>query len=304
MKKFLGSIGLIFITLAAIFFIMRTPDIPSEVIQKKYANSASQFIDINGLNTHYRQEGTGPHLLLLHGTASSLHTWDGWVSVLKNEFTITRLDLPAFGLTGAHPDGDYSMSFYTKFIDAFINQVGLDTVYLAGSSLGGGISWSYALEHPEKVKKLILIDASGYPSDNRPFVFTLAQNPLTAGLLKSITPRSFIEKNINEVYYDDSKITSELIDRYYELALAPGNRQAFIDRARNKMNYEYNRIKEIKTPTLILWGKYDEWITVEDAYRFEDDIENSILKIYESGHVPMEENPITTALDTKEFIFN
>ncbi|MEQ8475571.1 MAG: alpha/beta hydrolase [Fulvivirga sp.] len=288
--------------LAAAFFVFRTPDIPMEEIKTKYADEASQYIQVDGLNVHYKQEGSGPNLLLLHGTAASLHTWDGWVNELKNDFRITRLDLPAFGITGAHPDGDYSMDFYITFLDKFISQLELDTIFLAGNSLGAGISWSYTLNHPDKVKKLILLDAAGYPSGETPFVFKLAKNDITAGLLKNITPRSFIEKNIKEVYYDDSKITEKLIDRYYELALAQGNRQAFVDRARTQMTYEYDRILEIKTPTLIMWGQYDEWINVDNAHSFDLDLPNSELTIYECGHMPMEELPAQTAMDARGFL--
>lgn len=302
MSRVFKIIAGIIAVLAVAFFVFRTPDIPMEEIKAKYADETSQYIEIDGLNVHYKQEGSGPDLLLLHGTASSLHTWDGWVNELKNDFRITRLDLPAFGLTGANPAGNYSMNFYTAFLDEFINKLKLDTIYLAGNSLGGGISWSYTLNYPEKVKKLILLDAAGYPTGKTPFVFKLAKNDVTAGLLKNFTPRSFIEKNIKEVYYDDSKITDKLVDRYYELALAPGNRQAFVDRARTQMTYDYKRIPEIKTPTLIMWGQYDEWIDADNAHAFEKDLPNSELIIYEAGHVPMEELPSKTAKDAMNFL--
>ncbi|MTI40280.1 alpha/beta fold hydrolase [Fulvivirga lutimaris] len=296
-------IGIIAV-LAVAFFVFRTPDIPLEEIKAKYADEASQYIQVDGLNVHYKQEGSGPNLLFLHGTASSLHTWDGWVNELKNDFRITRLDLPAFGITGAHPNGNYSMDFYVSFLDKFISQLELDTIFLAGNSLGGGISWSYTLHHPYKVKKLILLDAAGYPSGATPFVFKLAKNDFTARLLKNITPRSFIEKNIKEVYYDDSKITDKLIDRYYELALAQGNRQAFVDRARTIMTYEFYRIPEIKTPTLIMWGQYDEWINVDNGRSFDKDLPNSKIMIYECGHVPMEELPTQTGKDARSFLIS
>ncbi len=302
LKRLLLPIGVLTVSIIAVFLILKQPDIPFNELVKKYTNKESKLIEVDGQKVHYRQEGEGPHLLLLHGTASSLHTWDGWVEELKNHFTITRLDLPAFGLTGAHPDGNYSIDFYTSFLNEFVNQLDLDSLHVAGNSLGGGIAWSYALSHPEKVSKLVLIDASGYPSGEIPFVFKLARNDLTADLLKSITPRSFVEKNIQDVYYNDSKINDLLIDRYYELTLAPGNRQAFIDRARINMGYNHKRLSEIKAPTLILWGKYDEWVPLENAYKFNNNIEGSELVILESGHVPMEENPVITATRVKSFL--
>lgn len=291
---------IVLLTVVAVF--LYTPSISLEELQSKYTTKESQFIEINGLKTHYRIEGNGPPLLLIHGTASSLHTWDGWVNELKSDFTTIRLDIPAFGLTGPNNTGDYTIDFYTDFIDSFLNAISADTLHIAGNSLGGGIAWSYALKHPNKVKKLVLVDASGYPKEDIPFVFKIAQNPIGASLLKVITPRSFVSKNIHEVYYDDEKVTDNLVNRYYELTLRAGNRQAFIDRAERTLQYDHTKIQEIEIPTLIMWGKYDEWIPVEDAYKFQKDIINSQLILYESGHVPMEENATQTATDTKKFL--
>ncbi|QSE97618.1 alpha/beta fold hydrolase [Fulvivirga lutea] len=290
--------------LLLLFVFLRTQDIPLNELKQKYTDDASQFVEIDGIEVHYKQEGTGLDLLLIHGTASSLHTWDGWVKELKNDFRITRLDLPAFGLTGPHPSGDYSISFYTNFLDEFVKTVGLDTFSIAGNSLGGGIAWSYALNNQNKIQKLILIDASGYPKEGMPSVFKIAQNPLGASLLKQVTPRSFVAKNVREVYFYDSLITESLIDRYYELTLRPGNRQAFIDRARTKLGYNYELIETLDIPTLIQWGRHDEWIPLADGEKFLSEIPNSTLKVYDAGHVPMEELPQKTADDCRTFIRN
>ncbi|MCX7680241.1 MAG: alpha/beta fold hydrolase, partial [Spirochaetes bacterium] len=111
-------------------------------------------------------------------------------------------------------------------------------------------------------------------------------------------------KNLREVYGDDTKITSELIDRYYHLALREGNREAFIDRvyAHRDSLEDAARIKKIAVPTLILWGKEDEWIPLEYGYRFAKDIPNSTLIVYEGvGHIPMEEIPEKSVRDAMEF---
>lgn len=288
--------------LTSAFFILKSPDKPLAELKSIYCNEASKFIVIDGIDVHYRQEGSGPHLLLIHGTASSLHTWDGWVKELQNEFTITRLDIPAFGLTGPHPSGAYTSDFYVNFINEFVQKMKLNKFHLAGNSLGGGIAWSYAVAHPKKVDKLILIDASGYPKVQVPTVFKIARNPFSAFLLKNITPRSFIAKNLKEVYLDDQKVTEELVTRYHDLTLREGNRQAFVDRARIALRYPYEYINQVNVPTLIQWGEFDEWISLEDAKRFHEEIPDSQLFTYKAGHVPMEEIPLTTARDAREFL--
>lgn len=278
-------------------------DIGVEELQAKYANAASRFIMLHGMRVHYRDEGAGPTLVLLHGTASSLHTWEGWASALQNDFRIVRMDLPGFGLTGPNATHDYSLPQYVDFLAAFADSLKLERFHLAGNSLGGEIAWHFALAQPARVESMILLDAAGYPITRVPFAFTLARNPLTRFFTRWITPRSLVQKSLLDVYGDDGKVTEALVQRYYELTCRAGNRAAFIARARAFHVVEFERIKQILTPTLIQWGAQDEWIPVADAQRFVADIPNSELIIYEdAGHVPMEEIPERTAHDAKNFM--
>ncbi len=279
-------------------------DISEEEMNRLYTNEQSKFVEMEGMRVHYRIEGNGPPLVLVHGTAASLHTWDDWTQLLQKDFTIIRMDIPAFGLTGPDPDRDYSIKSYTKFVDQFVNKMNIDSFYLAGNSLGGNIAWNYTIAHPEKVKKLILIDAAGIPSDRKPpQIIGLAQNPIVAPLIERVLPKALIRKNIEEVYYDDSKITDELVERYYKMALREGGRQAFIDRANTVMHTLFHRIDEIACPTLVMWGKHDEWILLEDAQVFDKKITNSKLIVYEdAGHIPMEEIPQKSAEDVRLFL--
>lgn len=303
-KKGLKVLAFLIVLTIITGFLTYTPDISLDKLKSKYANEESEFIDINGLMVHHRVTGDGPPLLLIHGTASSLHTWDEWTEILKDSFTIYRMDLPAFGLTGPNKERDYSMANYVRFVQDYVAAMKLDSVYVAGNSLGGNISWEYALAEPEKVKKLVLVDASGYPFDlTKALAFRIAQNPLLKHILKWYTPKSFIYKNLEQVFGDDSKITEELVQRYYDLTLRPGNRQAFIDRANGEVKERAKEINKIKCPTLIQWGEKDIWINPDDANRFKQDIESANLIIYSgAGHVPMEEIPAETAIDVLKFL--
>ena len=287
-----------------------TPDIPLDQLKEKYLIPSSKFIKVQDMDVHYSIEGEGPILLLIHGTASSLHTWDGWTEQMKDSLTIVRMDLPAFGLTGAHPNRDYSLEAYVSFVDTFISALDIlekdEKFLIAGNSLGGAIAWNYAATYPDRVEKLILIDASGAPRNQAaPLIFKLARTPVISGILKNITPRSIIQSNLEEVYIDDSKITESLIDRYYELALRPGNRDAFIDRARLILAVSTELLSNISCPVLIQWGEADEWIPVSDAEYFNERLANSRVIIYpDAGHVPMEEIPEQTAQDALTFLLN
>ncbi|HZX63804.1 MAG TPA: alpha/beta hydrolase, partial [Myxococcales bacterium] len=128
-------LGVAAVAVALFFASQIKGDIPLQDLKGRYAGAASRFLDIGGLQVHYRDEGDGPPLLLLHGTGSSLHTWDGWAGALRDRFRVIRMDLPGFGLTGPNKDDDYRISSYVEFVEAFRKRLGLDTFALAGNSL-------------------------------------------------------------------------------------------------------------------------------------------------------------------------
>src|SRR5476649_988944 len=101
-------------------------DIPVETLKPALAGGTSRFVAIGGLQVHYRDEGSGPLLLLLHGTGSSLHTWDGWAAALTTHFRVVRMDLPGFGLTGANATDDYRIETYVEFVNEFRKALGLE----------------------------------------------------------------------------------------------------------------------------------------------------------------------------------
>ncbi len=305
-RKVLKITGIILITLVIMIIIILllgyTSDIAIDQLEEKYTNSASKYLHIDGTKIHYRREGQGDPVLLIHGTAASLHTWDDWTEILKDSFEIIRLDLPAFGLTGPLTSSDYSIDNYVTILDAFMKKLNISSFHIAGNSLGGRISWNYACTYPEQIKKMILIDASGFDNGVTPAVIKMGRSDILSPIFRSVTPRWFIEKNMKEVYHDDTKITDELIDRYHRLSLRPGNRQAFIDRTRVSYPNNTDCLKTINHQTLIMWGAHDAWIPLTDAYRYQDLLPNDTLVIYQSGHVPMEENPVITSHDALQFL--
>jgi pimeloyl-ACP methyl ester carboxylesterase len=303
MRRFFISLFILLpVVLLCIWFIIRQSDLELDHLIEKYADDHSSFITVDGLDVHIRIEGQGAPLMLLHGTSSSLHTWDGWTGILKDSFQIIRIDLPAFGLTGPNPDRDYSMSFYTFFLKNLTDQLGLDTVYMAGNSFGGRIAFNFASEYPEHVKKLILVDASGFPSKPSR-IFRIAKTPVLKHMMSGLISKKLIRQNLEEVYYDDNKISSDLVDRYFELSLRPGNRQAFLDRVGVPTGTAIELLQHISCPTLIMWGAHDTWTPVDFADKFDEYIPDSEVIIYEdSGHVPMEEIPEKSAGDALSFL--
>lgn len=272
--------------------LLVSPDKTLEELAPKYAAAPSQFMEINGMKVHYRDEGAGIPIVLIHGTGASLHTWNDWTTDLVKNYRVIRLDLPAYGLTGQDPQKRYSSKDYVDLLHAFLGELKVDKFHLAGNSLGGLVSWLYASYHPEKVEQLVLLDPSGFPFKNTPMVIKMAKTPILNNFIRYITPRSFIEKNIKEVYFDETLIKESTIDRYHDLSQYKGNRQAFIDRSFVEREDYTERLGLIQAPTLILWGENDAWIPVSDAPKFKAAIKDAQMVIMpKTGHVPMEERP-------------
>lgn len=293
-------------------FVLATwaPDRPVAELQGRWAPSPSRFLDVAGMKVHVRDEGPrdDPHpIVLIHGTAASLHTWEGWAGALKAQRRVIRFDLPGFGLTGPSPEGDYSIASYVRFTAALLDQLGVQRCVLVGNSLGGQVAWETALVQPKRVEKLILVDAAGYPmrSTSVPIGFRMARIPVLNRLMQYTLARSLIESSVRNVYGDPTRVTPELVDRYFELTLREGNRAALVQRfgQGGPTDASAKRIAELKLPVLVLWGGRDRLIPPDNAERFHRDIAGSELITFDDlGHVPQEEDPARTVNAARKFL--
>jgi pimeloyl-ACP methyl ester carboxylesterase len=280
-------------------------DIDINELKNKYAYPTSSFIFIDGINVHFRDVGKGDAILLIHGTGASLHTWEKWINILSTDYRVISFDLPGFGLTGPDPNHNYQISRYTAILDSLMVKLKVDSFHIAGNSLGGLVAWHYTTQFPQKILTLNLIDAAGLPQPGKkpPFIFQLAKLPVLSTLLQKVTPKSIIEKSMLDVYKNDQLVTEKLIDRYFELSLREGNRTAFVKRM-SQLNEKLvvGDLENITVPVLIQWGKDDRWIPLANAFEFQKLIPKAELIIYDSGHVPMEENPMETVKDYMIFL--
>lgn len=285
-----------------------TVTLPVEQLKAKYATSDDQYFSYEGLEVRYRDEGTGPVVILLHGVCSSLETWEGWARRLKGRFRVIRVDIPGFGLTGPAPDTSrYSRDGAVEFLDDFAAHLKVGGFSIAGNSLGGYIAWNYAVAHPEKVKKLILVDPVGYQQE-MPGLLAFASNPLIRPFARLMMPRAMIDKATSEVFGDKSKITPEISQRYFDFAMREGNRGSYVDiftmmRLENDSPTLSSEIPNIKAPTLIMWGTKDEWIPPANIDNWRRDLPTASFITFEGlGHVPMEEAPAMTVEQAIRFL--
>jgi len=312
MKLLLRVLGVVL--LACAIFVMAgilatwAPDRSVQQLSARWAPAPSQFLPVLGMQVHLRDEGPRGDplpIVLLHGTSASLHTWDAWTQALTHQRRVIRFDLPAFGLTGPHPDNDYSIAAYVRFVVAVLDQMGVQQFVLAGNSLGGQIAWGTAVAHPQRVKKLVLIDSAGYPlqSTSVPLGFTIARTPGLRVVMEYVLPRGVVQSSVRNVYGDPAKVTADLVDRYYELTLRAGNRQALAYRMDQLHSGDEAALKGLKVPTLVMWGAKDRLIPPDTAQRFLADIAGAQMVIFDDlGHVPHEEDGPKTVEAFKLFM--
>ena len=285
------------------------PDRPVAELTARWAPPPSQFVRIDGLDAHVRDEGPRDDplpLVLLHGTSASLHTWDGWVRALEESHRVIRVDMPGFGLTGPAPDGDYTIDAYVRFVVALLDHYRLERCVLVGNSFGGRVAWETALADPARVRALVLVDSAGYAIESQsvPIGFRLAKVPGLNKLLSRVTPRALVESSVKNVYGDPGLVMPELVDRYYELTLREGNRGALVQRfLQAPAGPDQHRIREIGVPTLVIWGGRDRLIPAAYALRFENDVAGSRrIEFPALGHVPHEEDPAATVAAVQAFL--
>jgi pimeloyl-ACP methyl ester carboxylesterase len=295
-------------------------ELPKEEVDAKYTGPTSQFFTMdNGARVHFRDEGnqSGPVIVLVHGSNASLHTWEPWVKEFSDGYRIVSMDLPAHGLTGGVPDADYTSQAQLNTVSAVASHLGLESFVLGGNSMGGGVTWRYTLKHPEQVSAMLLIDASGPPQwwqerqteldgEERaaPLAFQLLQKPWFRLIAKRIDPYYLTEQGVRSAYNNSPVVDQALIDRYYELSLRQGTRDATLSRfsQRPNIDVEYD-LSKLTQPTLVMWGKEDSLIPASMADKFAEVLPNTTVVVYDDvGHIPMEEIPERSAKDVLEFL--
>ena len=301
--------GIFFLAAVGLYVVVHwAPDRPVDALQGRWALSPSRFVALDGMRVHVRDVGPADDptpIVLLHGTGSSLHAWEGWVARLSDRRRVVSLDRPGFGMTGPNPTGDYTMRYYAGFVARLLDLLEIRRCVLVGSSSGGGVAWHVALATPDRVAALVLIAPAGYPRTTpHSLGFRIAQSPWLAAITAHILPRSLVARSLRGTYGDVAKVTPELVERNYELTLRAGNRRALGATLRQGTAHDQSAaIRRVAVPTLILWGDQDTVIPPADAQRFHTAIARSQLVMLPGlGHMPYEEDPATSVAALLAFL--
>ena len=282
-----------------------TPDADRAALEARYAAPPSSFVTLEGVRLHVRDTGPrdGPTVLLLHGFGSSLHTWDAWAALLEADRRVIRLDLPGFGLTGADPTGDYSDLRAVALLDGLLDRLGVAQADVVGSSMGGRIAWRFAAERPARVRKLVLMAPDGFASAgftyDRP-----AGVPLLMRALPYTLPMPLLRGGIAPAYADAASLTESALERYRDMMIAPGVRQAILDRmATHVLVPPEPFLRGIAAPVLLLWGESDRMVPAAHAADYARELRDSRTVVLPGlGHVPMEEDPARALAPVRAFL--
>ncbi|MBB4002286.1 MAG: alpha/beta hydrolase [Aurantimonas endophytica] len=302
------SLVLALIVVAALalgLYWLWTPDRSRVALEAAYMDSPDDMIEVDGVWLHVRDSGPreAPALIMLHGFGSSLHTWEPWAEALGDRYRVVRFDIPGTGLSGLDPTGDYSDERTLDVLRALMDRLAIDKATLIGNSMGGRFAWRFAAAHPERVERLVLISPDGFASHGleygkRPDVPAMVQ------LMRYVLPRSMLRMNLVPAYADPLRLSEATVDRYYDLLLAPGARDATIARmGQVELVEPPPLLATITAPTLLLWGEKDAMIPVANAADYQAALPDSRLVVLpDLGHVPHEEAPAEALVPVAAFL--
>jgi pimeloyl-ACP methyl ester carboxylesterase len=310
--RILGGLVLLIVAVLAVgWFALQRPDLPWKTLQAKYQTPASRYVDLpGGLHVHYRDQGNpnGPVLVLVHGFSANVDTWEPWVKRLGGTYRIVSLDLPGHGLTQTPPGFKVGPTTFLDVVQGVVDHLGLKKFVLAGNSMGGAVAWNYALVHPERLDGLVLVDAGGWdhPRQGRdgPVIFKVMANPVGRALLHNLDASGLTRAGLQDAYLDKTLVTDALVDRYVDLARAPGHRDILFGlQATFRDPATPEKLAVIKVPTLVMHGRQDKLVPFADGEAFAKAIPGAALDAYDGvGHVPMEQIADRSAADLDSWL--
>ena len=265
--------------------------------QIKSSPLGEHLLTVQGQKVYVETAGSGEAVVLIHGFGGSTYSWKETMPTLAEHYRVVALDLFGFGFT-ERPQRlqRYSREGQTELILGVMDKLGIDRAHLVGHSYGGGLVTALALRHPERVHSLVLVDSTN-PNYARARRKNFAEiQPLTWAFVRGLALRQdTVRKALERAWYDDSKITDELVDAYLRRLGVEGAARAY-----RGLTVPFNALDEnealyfydLQVPVLVVWGEQDELIKVEEGRVAADEIDRArFVSLDDCGHSPMEEKP-------------
>ena len=241
----------------------------------------SKEVLVFGQKIQYVEAGSGPTVILLHGLGGSSQVWQLNIGPLAEKYHVVAPDQIGFGKSDK-PLVNYRIRTYVDFLDHFCKQLKIERASLVGSSMGGWIAAMFTASFPDRVDKLVMVDAGGYAPpkgfDTRLFY---GLNPTTREGMKVL---------VSKVFYNKIFQTDAAIDQAIAARLAAGDGYTINSITESIIRGEDlldEIVKTIKRPTLLVWGREDGLTPLSDGERFNKDISSSKLVVFDQcGHMP------------------
>lgn len=296
---------MLMVILLLALWLLWTPDLNRTDLERRYLAAPTDLVQVQEVKLHVRDSGPrdAPAVLMLHGFAGNLQTWDAWARDLSGSLRVIRLDLPGSGLSHPDPTGDYSDRRSVQLILTLMDQLYLDRASVVGHSMGGRIAWMLAATHPQRVNKLVLLAPDGFASAGEAYG-AKPEVPIKLQLMRFTLPKWLLRLNLEPAYANTTTLTDERTTLYHDLMLAPGSRQALMARLQQRVLVDpLPLLQHISAPTLLLWGKQDALIPFANAANYTQAIPHSRLLALEGvGHLPQEEAPELSRPQVRDFL--
>jgi pimeloyl-ACP methyl ester carboxylesterase len=255
---------------------------------------ADQFVRVGDQLVHVEQAGTGEPVVLLHGFGASTYSWRKVMPALAESHRVVAIDLNGFGYTQRPTTrASYTREAQARLVLGTLDALGIDRAHIVGHSYGGGITLYLAFQHPERFRTMVLVDSSAptYPNDRRSRA--AAFRPLDSLLARLVFLRpATIRRSLLSAYWDDSKVTPELVQAYLDRLAIEGAPFAFYGLTVPAPQGVTVELEKIAVPSLVVWGAHDTVIAPEVGRRAAARLQHSEFVLFDqSGHLPMEEEP-------------
>ncbi|HJQ68876.1 MAG TPA: alpha/beta hydrolase [Blastocatellia bacterium] len=251
------------------------------------AAPATKVATVFGARIHYQESGSGPVVILLHGLGGDMSNWSMTVGALSQKYRVIVPDQVGFGRSDK-PMLNYRVGTLVDFLDGFYKELKIERATLVGNSLGGWISAAFALAHPQKVDRVVLVDSAGFavPKEMDARVIN-GLNPSTREAVRQMMPLVIYNK---QLYASDAAI-----DMMFTRRVTAGDGftiQRIIESILRGEDVLDNRLGELKHPTLVIWGREDLLTPLAMGERFKKEIPHAELIVFDKcGHVPQLEQP-------------
>jgi pimeloyl-ACP methyl ester carboxylesterase len=287
------------VRIALLLLVLLAVALPGCVSLRSFAEvrrqvPADRFIRVGDQLVHVEEAGTGEPVVLLHGFGASTYSWRKVMPALAESHRVLAIDLNGFGYTQRPADrASYTREAQARLVLGTMDALGIDRAHIVGHSYGGGITLYLAAQHPERFRTMVLVDSSAptYPNDRRSRLAAL--RPLDSLLVRLVFLRpAMIRRSLLSSFWDDSKVTPELVQAYLDRLAIEGAPDAFYGLTAPAPKGVTVELEKIAVPTLVVWGAHDTLIAPEVGRRAAARLPHSEFVLFEqSGHLPMEEEP-------------